>query len=422
MSHCYGNTSNCAAGDLDRKVCSSLIVAACQDTRQFRSTWGCLFCHRPGNSDNEDAFYYSAATDPWGSVVASTPTGNQTIVFRYPSGALFPEGTEAEITVWDQSTGWVVGFYRCCGPQTGLGLPVASGCGSTQATACSIPTGEVSASANLFTAQDYGYNGSGGTTPQSSDQLAPAAAMLRHQELVNGTIHHALIFTVDCINSSFLNVFPVLQGGFLGKCGNPGFGTQNSNRAPAGALFFVDYTPAQIASFNLPAWQTTMLTTMATYGGYVGITGGSGIGLTMRGNEELESSEAWKYYYPSTFLTQDPFWAWANAQKGLDGSLNPNDTGCFGGSGGDPSTYRCEGAMLSNIPRTVTVGSSSVDVEGNACGVSPGCYPSGHIHMADRAWLNRMPAFREVALRTTKIDLISIGLPECLISQAGTRI
>ena len=387
MNHCYGNTSNCAAGDLIAK-CALTDCGNLNDT-PVPQPMGTYFFASPGNSDNEDAVYYSASTDPWGSVVASTPTGNQTVIFRYPSGAMFPEGSsagsgdECQLTVWDQSTGWVVGFYvsGVCG--AGHTLPVASGCGSTMGTACSIPTGYVSASANLFTAQDYGYNGSGATSPQSSNQFAPEAAMVRQQELRNGVINHALIFTVDCISPTNNYVFPVLLGGFLGKCGNAGFGATNPNRSPAGALLFLDYTSAELTTIcaSNPAWQCTLLTAFTHYGGYVGITHGAGGTLSMSGNEEMESSEAWKYYYPSSFLTTDPFWPWAIAEKGLDGTFNLANTGCFSGSGTNPSTYRCEGAMLSNIPRML--GPEGTDVEGNSCTVSPGCYPSGHIHMAD---------------------------------------
>jgi hypothetical protein len=394
MQHCYGNTSNCAAGDAIAK-CALTDCGGVKDT-PVPQYMGVLFFASPGNSDNEDAVYYSCAgppncstADPYGKVVASTPTGNQTIVFRFPSGAKFPEGAaggsgdECQITVWDQSTGWVVGFYRAGGCGAGTTLPVASGCGSTQAAACVIPSsGCISGATNLFTGQDYGYKGSSGTAPQSSDQFAPTGGMVRHDELRKGGVFHALIFTTNCINPANLKVFPVLSGGFLGQC-PAGF---NPNRPPAGALLFLDYTPAQISSFSLPEWQTTMLKAMSAnggYGGYIGITSGGGA-LSIRGNEEIESSEAWKYYFPSTFLSADPIWAWANAQKGLDGTLSLSATGCFGGSGTNPSTYRCEGAMLSNIPRTVTVGSTSVDAEGNACGSGLGCYPSGHIHMADK--------------------------------------
>jgi hypothetical protein len=359
---------------------------------------GMLDIASPGNYDNADAVYYSALKDPYGKVVAATPSGNDTVVFRYPSAAQFPEsnstgaGNECQITVWDQSTGWVVGFYRsgsACG--TGEFLPTPSGGCGTLSDPCMISTGDVSAAVNLFTDADYGYNGSGGTSTQSSDQFAPTAAMLRHAELMNGAAHHALIFTVDCISPGTLggtnnNVFPVLLGGFLGKCGTAGYGTDNTSRPPAGALFFVDYTSSQLTTIcsSVPAWQCTMLTTLATYGGYVGITGANGALLSMHGNEEIESSEAWKYSYPSSYLTTDPFWAWANSQKGFDGSLMlTNPAGCGSGSGTNPSTYRCDGAMLSNIVQFVTTGSTSTDLEGHACSTSPGCYPSGHFHMAD---------------------------------------
>jgi hypothetical protein len=377
LSHCYGNTSNCAAGDAIAKCA----MTDCGGLSELGNPtyMGSFTFASPGNSDEAMAFYYCDATCPWYSVQAATPTGWQTVTFHAPSGALFPEGVEYLITVWDQATGNVFEVYSCCGPQTGAKLPVASGCGSTSATACSI-TGFTykSIATNLFTAQDYLYH----TTAASSGQFAPAAAMVRHAELQSGVIKHALLFTVDCVNAVNLFVFPGYAPA-LGVCGTGSFGAQNVNRPAQDQLLFCDYTPTQIASFNLPVWQVTLLTAFCTYGGYIDITITSGYGLNLNSDEEIESGEAWKYSFPSTFLTADPFWAWTSTQTGFNGVQPPNGTkGCIAGSGTNPSTYRCLAAFLTNIPRTV--GPEGTDSEGNSCTVSPGCYPSGHIHVADK--------------------------------------
>jgi hypothetical protein len=152
-----------------------------------------------------------------------------------------------------------------------------------------------------------------------------------------------------------------------------------STRPSAGTLLFLDYTPEQIAGFNLPAWQATLLTAFSKYGAYISETQGQNTGINLVGDENLESSEAWKYH--NTF-SSNPFWPWITAQKGLDGTLNLTHTGCAGGSAGsNRSEYRCIGAILANIPRAV--GPEGSDTEGNSCTSSNGCYPSGHIHVAD---------------------------------------
>jgi hypothetical protein len=332
----------------------------------------------PGRDDFGNPVYSSAATDPWYSITAATPGGAQSVVFHAPSGALFSEGAEQELTVWDQSTGWVVELYSCCGPETGRGLPVASSCGSTQATACSISNTYQSAASDLFTAQDYGYS----PHPNASNGFAPAAAMVWEAELQNGSINHALMFTVDCVNAATPFVFPATTN--PGVCGGGSFGPQVSTRPSAGTLLFLDYTAEQIASFNLPAWQGTLLTAFSKYGAYISETQGQNTGISLVGDENLESSEVWKY---SNTFSSNPFWPWITAQSGLDGTLNLTHAGCAGGSSGaDQSEYRCIGAILTNIPRTL--GPEGSDAEGNSCTSGSGCLPSGHIHVADSCIAN----------------------------------
>jgi hypothetical protein len=376
MNHCQGNTSNCAAGDAIAKCA----MTDCGNLSEISNPtyMGQFLTASPGNSDEAGTFYWSASTDPWYSISAATPSGLQTVAFHAPNGALFPEGNEFAMTVWDQATGWVVGIYACCGPQTGRGLPAATGCGSTQAAACAISNTYQSAAANFYTSQDYGDIPTG--TSESSVQFAPQATEIREEELMNGLIPHAIGIAVDCVNSSTQYVFPSIAAA-LGVCGTGIFGPQNANRASGGTLIFSDYTAAQIASFGLPAWESTILTALSTYGAYVHTTGGPNVGIAWQ--EVVESAEMWKYYYPSTFLTADPFWAWINAQKGVNGVQPINGiAGCAGGAGGtNPSTYRCVGAILTNIPRTL--GPEGSDAEGNSCTTGSGCYPSGHLHVAD---------------------------------------
>jgi hypothetical protein len=371
LSHCYGNTSNCSAGD----AIAQCAMTDCGGLSELNnpSYMGAFVKATPGRDDFGNPVYYSAATDPWYSISAATPSGAQTVVFHAPNGALYSEGAEQELTVWDKSTGWVVELYSCCGPQTGRGLPAASSCGSTQATACSISNTYQSAAPDLYSSQDYGYS----PHPNASNGFAPAAAMVWESELQNGGINHSLMFTVDCVNATTPFVFPATTN--PGVCGAGMFGRQTSTRPSAGTLLFLDYTAEQIAGFNLPAWQTTLLTAFSKYGAYISETQGQNTGISLVGDENLESSESWKY---SNTFSSNPFWPWITAQNGLDGTLNLSHTGCAGGSpGSDQSEYRCIGAILANIPRTP--GPEGSDIEGNSCTSGGGCYPSGHIHVAD---------------------------------------
>ncbi len=382
MSHCYGNTSNCSAGDAIAQ-CAMTDCGNLSETGQ-PTYMGSFVKASPGHDDFGTPVYYAASTDPWYSITASTPTGPQSITFQAPNAATLSEGDEHVIGIWDQATGWVVQIYSGASAFGILSLPTASGCGSTQATACPITAYfEQSAATNLFAAQDYGYTGGGGTETNASNGVAPLAATTRELELQNGAINHAIMLTVDCVNSVTPFVFPANQN--PGTCGSSGqFGPQNANRPSAGQLFFLDYTAAQIASFNLPAWQATVLTAISKYGAYISETQGLNTGFSLVGDENLESSEAWKYYYGCPgCTTNDPFWTWILTQKGLNGIQPINGTaGCTSGSSGtNPSLYRCIGAFLANIPRTL--GPEGSDAEGNSCTTGSGCYPSGHIHVAD---------------------------------------
>jgi len=380
LSHCFGDSSNCAAGD----AIAQCALTDCGGLSELSNPayMGNFLKASPGSSDLTDAFYSSASTDPWYSITAATPTGSHAFTFHAPNAAKFPEGVECEITVWDQSTGYVLGIYSSGCTGGGVTLPAASSCGSSSSNACAISGFTYkSISSNLFSSQDYDYT----TAAQSSGQFAPAAGMIREQELQNGSINHALLFTVDCVNSATPFVFPGIAPA-LGQCGSGYFGPQNANRPSADTLLFLDYTPAQIASFNLPAWQATILTAFATYGGYVDITQGVNQGIGIGSDEEIESTEAWKYSNASvgcsgTNCYNDPFWPWITGQRGLDGSVNLSHVGCIGGSGANASQYRCIGAILANIPRAI--GPEGSDTEGNSCTSGAGCYPSGHIHVAD---------------------------------------
>ena len=387
LSHCYGNTSNCSAGDAIAK-CAMTDCGNLSETGN-PSYMGMFYRASPGRDDFAQATYSSASTDPYYTMTTAAGTGYKAtanVVFHAPNAAPFPEGIEGSMVIWDQYTGWAVSIYNYSGvPGKIYTLPSANGCG-TLTKPCTITNNYKSAATNFFTAPDYNY----GPNASSSNGIAPGAARVLEQELQNGAIDHAIMLTVDCVNAGKSEdghvgyTFPANNA--PGLCDPPSssyFGAQNSNRPWAGTLLFLDYTPAQIAGFGLPAWQKTLLTAMSTYGAYVSETGGKDTGLALAGNENIEGSEAWKYYHGCpTCTTSDPFWPWILGQKGLDGTVNLTHTGCStGSSGSDQSQYRCVGAILANIPRTL--GPEGADTEGNSCTSGSGCYPSGHIHVAD---------------------------------------
>jgi hypothetical protein len=401
MNHCYGNTSNCSAGDAIAK-CAMTDCGAISELGSPTSM-GLFQRESPGNNDPGTPVYYSTGADPYYKLVSTAgpgvawPTGQAetNVIFRAPNAATFSESTvETQLAIWDQSTGWVVHMYGgLSSPGTPpITLPAASGCG-TLGNPCLIPTSLTfynSAATNLFTSPDYNY----GPNSAGSPGNAPIGAMVREQELMNGLIPHAFMVTVDCVKAPNPYVFPA--NAFPGKCGTGSHGVDNANRPSAGNLLFLDYTPAQIAVLcggPCPAWQTTLVTAASAgggYGFYISESSNAGIGIYLHGNENIESAEAWKYYNPGVGCINtapftcynDPFWPWIETQKGLDGSGTINNVGCQGASGGtNPSMIQCNGGFLANIPRTI--GPEGSDSEGNSCTTGLGCYPTGHIHVAD---------------------------------------
>jgi hypothetical protein len=98
--------------------------------------------------------------------------------------------------------------------------------------------------------------------------------------MMSGRIPHALYLETRCTNGHvFPSVFDTL------KCG-----ADNAHQPPQGALFFLDYTVAQLAHIKsqVPQWQYELLEAMTVYGGYIGDTtgdfsnGNGGAGIVIR--------------------------------------------------------------------------------------------------------------------------------------------
>lgn len=147
------------------------------------------------------------------------------------------------------------------------------------------------------------------------------AGVIRHPELAAGRIDHALFIVLKCTSgttgfgyetkpapssSQGAYVWPALHGG--ARC--------DDSAPPMGARFHLAMSEAQIETLPVPRWKKTILTALATYGGYVGDTGGSGFAL------QFESSSTY-----TSFGTADPLVSLAK------------DAGLRSGSGDWAGTY-----------------------------------------------------------------------------------
>jgi hypothetical protein len=91
------------------------------------------------------------------------------------------------------------------------------------------------------------------------------AGVIRPEELAAGRIRHALFVRVDCDNGQF--VFPA--SGLGARCDEP------RAAPPQGARFQLAMPKARINALDVPPWKRAVLSAMATYGFFIGDTGGS---------------------------------------------------------------------------------------------------------------------------------------------------
>jgi hypothetical protein len=249
-----------------------------------------LQCLTPAQctSSAGNGFYYASASDPVFRVNAGSgpcPEGSNATAkncaggkyFHLPSGAQYdalPVGSSNDqgINIWDQSTdidstpgGRIVSSYY-----SGTGL-------RTLPTTCTATT-PAQADAQLACQLSWYYNavnfpfsdptaiGDG----LSSDGSAGGATLLREEEIMQGTVNHAIGLDTACLRSSSGNgvadppVFPATGNAI-------GCSFVDSLRPLNGSLFWIDSTYNCSA---LPAWQAPVCKAMQTYGGYVHATQG----------------------------------------------------------------------------------------------------------------------------------------------------
>ncbi|MHB1845854.1 MAG: InlB B-repeat-containing protein, partial [Deltaproteobacteria bacterium] len=287
--------------------------------------------------------YYATASDPWywlqpGSCYYSTKLD---IRFHAPSGAAYSRsgGGDTNMAIWDQAQGLLIQLYVSLPNGTYRTFPPATGCGQSESTACVLPQGfgggcgverpfgGVGGTDQDWNTADLPYDG-GQTIGKDTGAFAAFGGTVRLEELQAGQIFHALLAGYNCANPSVGNggrVFPANSVNYLSATCTPA--------AATGQLLFTDYTDAELAAMNVPAWQKNLLTALSHYGTYLFDTnGGSTNGVSpLSYNYGVEGFEAWRFSTPSCDSTcasastscdlcDDPvFFNWLDPQSNLLG-------------------------------------------------------------------------------------------------------
>jgi hypothetical protein len=375
-SHCLTNVA-CTSSDPGTAIVNHIFGNS--DSINFNSF--SLMCLNPSDCTNSynNSFYYASAADPVFRVNAGSgpcPNGpNHTLAncaagkyFHLPSGAKYDavpvtQGDQA-LTVWDLSSdidptplGRILSaYFSTTGPRS---LP-------TNCTATTPAQADLQSQCQLtlvanglnFPYRDALAWGNG----IESDGAANNANFLREQEIMQGSVNHALGLDTACLRSSSGNgvadppVFPATGNAI-------GCSTNDPLRPLNGNLFWID------SGYNcstLPPFQAPVCKAMQTFGGYVHATqGGSSVPLYV---EPLEGGMAHQVANVS-----DPFFNnWIIA--------NSTFTSC---SGGFPRL--CTGYNVGGQP--------SLEVQEDSASTSekviayfmqmPGLITGHHLHILD---------------------------------------
>jgi len=254
------------------------------------------------------------------------------LTFHAPAGALYSGqggGDDNSLAIWDVSgqgisAGKVVGFYTCCGGATAL--PACPGVGADGAMHAGTPsdpcTFKAGGAAYCSWADPVGGSGfGGGSAIDGSNGTGPYSAWIRDVELLYGHVQHASNWNTNCEATAGGTepkvVFPAsLEPGNTGAlpCTN-----QTALAPPNGALFFLDYTGAQLDCLNparpacngadgkpitkLDALHYVFIEQMTRFGGYQSDTGGPASTPGNLAFYHVESSEPYAYYSTHGFPT-----------------------------------------------------------------------------------------------------------------------
>lgn len=219
--------------------------------------------------------YYSHSGDPAyvvHCVKYACPIEGLTV--RIPVPARPAAGGDGHMTVVDQATGWEWDFWQVA-PRSATG-------------------GTLTISAGGRTA----ITGDGLNSQANAGQWGLLGGIIRAQELQAGRIDHALFMMVGCTHSG--HVYPA--GGNSDICAD------QANAPRTGERFQLAMSADEIQALAVPEWKKTILRALATYGAYVGDTGGN---------------EAFTFQFESgstytSFGVADPLAAFAATNQGPD--------------------------------------------------------------------------------------------------------
>ena len=235
--------------------------------------------------DWDHTLYYSKPTDPVYTIDCVEEWGTceiEGMKVRIPNAARPAAGGDGSMGVIDQATGWEYDFWQVRSKPSGGGTIKISWGGRTE----------------IGTPDSDGLDSNG-----TAAHFGTAAGIIRPEELEAGEINHALFLMVKCTNNTF--VAPAQGPGVGRTCAEMGLSNQN---APAmGQHFYLDMTEAEINRLNVPEWRKTILRAMATYGAFVGDTGGntwrlkieSGTSVTSFGGQDPWTRLGRKFNVPS---------------------------------------------------------------------------------------------------------------------------
>ena len=255
--------------------------------------YGYMSMGKPDQFNGADPMYYGNAGDPVWKITACYMGWCQASLinsyWRIPEGAAWShacdevETCDSRIQIWDQVGNKILAMYV---PYEGTTRSFTGCTGYTELTACEY--------ADVPYAHWQPYNQTGASTYQQpyfgydSMGAPPNSLDIRHQELIQGEIKHALALGVACIDGDKGFLFPFNSSGGLKGCDeleteNPGIEYNLPNRPGMGNLFFLDYTDSQITAMSIPGWQKIILRALSRYGGYINVTyaaGAYGIEIT----------------------------------------------------------------------------------------------------------------------------------------------
>ena len=210
-------------------------------------------------SDFGHSLYYSSPSDPVYTVDCVKSWGTcdvEGMQVRIPAKAKPTGGGDGHMGVIDQQNGVEYDFWQVLDKPAGGGTLKVSWGGKT-----AIGTPDATGLGSKAVAAGYGL----------------AAGVIRPEELAAGEINHALFMTVKCTNGT--SVYPA--GKNTGRVCSE-LGLSDADAPPMGAHFYLEMTQAQIDGLKAPAWQKAILRAMVTHGMFVGDTGASANGWTLK--------------------------------------------------------------------------------------------------------------------------------------------